>query len=91
MILKSNLQFQYLQNYLIAYKILLNFKTFVSNPVLKVGIKSNHIVNLQNNPLNSNEANLELKSPNQFSDNQQLRLLRALLQHISVYLLLEAI
>ncbi|CAD8103712.1 unnamed protein product [Paramecium sonneborni] len=54
-----------------AYKILLNFKTFISNPILKVLIQSNDIVNVQNNTLYSNEIQLELKSPNKISDDQQ--------------------
>ncbi|CAK72853.1 unnamed protein product (macronuclear) [Paramecium tetraurelia] len=54
----------------VAYKILINFKTNVKNPALKVKVNSDNIVNSQGNTLSSKEAKLEFRSPYKISDDQ---------------------
>ncbi|CAD8109512.1 unnamed protein product [Paramecium sonneborni] len=72
----------------VAYKILLNFKTSVSNPILIVTIKSTNIVNQQDNTFINNEVKLQLKSPNQISTQQQSLLLKAaFLTQIVLYII----
>ncbi|CAD8214880.1 unnamed protein product [Paramecium octaurelia] len=54
----------------VEYKLLINFKSNVKNPVLKVKIISDSIVNSQGNTLFSKEAKLEFRSPYKISADQ---------------------
>ncbi|CAD8101281.1 unnamed protein product [Paramecium primaurelia] len=55
----------------VAYKIIVNFKTNVQNPILKVELQSDNIVNHQGNTLFSKEVKLPFRSPYKISDEQQ--------------------
>ncbi|CAD8214178.1 unnamed protein product [Paramecium octaurelia] len=58
----------------VSYKIIVYFKSNLSNPQLTVTIRCENIVNIQDNTLLSNQANLLLKSPNKMSqDNYYLQ------------------
>ncbi|CAD8047540.1 unnamed protein product [Paramecium primaurelia] len=56
----------------VAYKIIVNFKSNVQNPVLQVEIKSDNIVNIFGNKLLSNKATLKFRSPYKMSADQKL-------------------
>ncbi|CAD8103948.1 unnamed protein product [Paramecium sonneborni] len=74
----------------VAYKIIINFKSYIPNPLLKVTIRSENIVNIQDNTLLSNEIKLGLKSISKMSnDQQQLIFKTALFSKIVMYIILS--
>ncbi|CAD8186927.1 unnamed protein product [Paramecium octaurelia] len=73
----------------VSYKIIVYFNSNLSNPLIKVTIRCENIVNIQDNTLFSNEANLLLKSPNKMSqDRQSIISKTALLSKIVMYIIL---
>ncbi|CAD8213956.1 unnamed protein product [Paramecium pentaurelia] len=73
----------------VAYKILVYFKSKIQNPLLKVTILCENIVNIQDNSLYSNEVKLVLKSPNKMSNDQKSLIQKtAFLSRIVMYIIL---
>ncbi|CAD8108314.1 unnamed protein product [Paramecium sonneborni] len=61
----------------VSYKILVDFKSSMSNTVLKVNILCDNIVNYENNTLFQQEAKLDLKPAYKISDTQESYILKA--------------
>ncbi|CAK70855.1 unnamed protein product (macronuclear) [Paramecium tetraurelia] len=73
----------------VSYKILVYFKIKISNPVLKVTVRCENIVNDKDNTLLSDEIKLELPTPNKMSnDGQSFISKTALLSRIVMYTIL---
>ncbi|CAD8091667.1 unnamed protein product [Paramecium primaurelia] len=72
----------------VNYKIVVNFKTNVYNPVLKVKVNSDNIENIQGNTLLSNEAKLEFRSIYKMSDEQYLIMTKtSMMSRIVLYII----
>ncbi|CAD8212967.1 unnamed protein product [Paramecium octaurelia] len=73
----------------VSYTILVYFKNKISNPILKVTVRCEYIVNVQDNTLFSNEIKLVLPTPNKMSNvGQSLISKTVMLSRIVMYIIL---